>query len=398
MKQVSNSLLTLCLIPFNKMPGAGLPRDNTYAAGRHLTPFFVHQGNLLKYRSILLSLSCPPRSLVRSRMGEGRIRNLLHAICFILLVVSVISMTAPNASADTLVVDLKGEAVVESDVVLLKDIANLHGTDSRLLAKLATLNIDRSPDFGKITILGRQQIMEAIQKAVGSIPDGTVTGSQVVQIKCKGRQVSAAEITPLLKSYLLESTPWKESEFEIRSIGDLKGIEVPASGAELRLSSKATTVGRKRILAQIEVLQAGKYLRSFWIAAEVYARADIVTAARQIPPGNTITGEDVLQKSTEIADLHASYVRKLEDVLEKVSRHSFSPGDPLTRESLSDPYLVKSGEMVRLRLERDGIVLTSLAKAEQDGRLGQIIRVRNVDFLKVLRAQVTGRAEVKMQF
>ncbi|MBP1623989.1 MAG: Chaperone for flagella basal body P-ring formation, partial [Acidobacteria bacterium] len=66
-------------------------------------------------------------------------------------------------------------------------------------------------------------------------------------------------------------------------------------------------------------------------------------------------------------------------------------------ESFADPLLVRSGEIVRIRLERDGITLTSLAKAQQDGVLGQFIRVRSVDFPAFMKAKVTGRLEVKMQ-
>ena len=49
---------------------------------------------------------------------------------------------------------------------------------------------------------------------------------------------------------------------------------------------------------------------------------------------------------------------------------------PLTSEAFSDPFLVHHGETVQLRLERNGILLTSSARAEQDGRLGQVIVVR----------------------
>jgi flagellar basal body P-ring formation protein FlgA len=397
MKQVSNSLLTLCLNPFSRIPEAEVPRDRALTAGRHLTPFFVHQGNKRKYRSILLITSCPPRNLVRSGMGEGRIRSLLYGMCLSLIVLLTISVSVCDIAAADLIIDLKEDATVESGKVLLKDIADLRGTDPVQLRKLEQLSLVQSPEFGSVTTLGRDRIKESIQAAFGPIPSGVITGSPIVQIRLKGRQVSASEIEPILKSHFSESTSWKESEIEIRAIGNLKGIEIPLSGAELRLSSRATISGQRRILAPIEVLQDGKILRNFWVSAEVCVRADVVTAARRIAPGKIITAEDIEKKNTEISDLRVTYAGKPEEVIGKISRRHYSPGDPLTRNSFSDPYLVRNGETVRLRLERDGIVLTSLVKAEQDGRFGQIIRVRNADFSTVLKAQVTGRAEVKVQ-
>jgi flagellar basal body P-ring formation protein FlgA len=397
MKQVSNSLLTLCLHPFSRIPEVEVPRDRIFATGRHLTPFFVHQGNKQNYRSILLSLSCSPRSLVRSWLGEGRIRSLLYGVCLSLFVLLTISVPVRSIAAADLVINLREDAAVDSGKVFLKDIADVRGGDAAQLQKLEALDLGSSPVFGSVTTLGRGRIKELIQAAFGPISSSAITGAQVVQIRLKGRQVGAADIVPILKSHFSESTSWKESEIEVRAIGNLKGIEIPPSGAELRLSSLAPINGQKRILAPIEVLQDGKNLRNFWVSAEVYVHADVVTAAKRIIPGKIIEAEDIEKKNKEITDLRAAYAGRPEDIIGKISRRNFSPGDPLTRDSFSDPYLVRNGEIVRLRLERDGVVLTSLAKAEQDGRLGQIIRVRNIDFSRVLKAQVTGRAEVKMQ-
>jgi flagellar basal body P-ring formation protein FlgA len=397
MKQVSNSLLTLCLHPFSSIPEVEIPRDRTFATGRHLTPFFVHQGNKQNYRSILLSLSCSPRSLVRSWLGEGRIRSLLYGIFLSLFVLLTISVPVRSIAAADLVIILREDAAVDSGNVLLKDIADVRGGDASQLRKLEELSLGSSPVFGSVTTLDRGRIHDSIQAKFGPISSSAITGSQVVQIRLKGRQVGAADIVPILKSHFSESTSWKEPEIEVRAIGNLKGIEIPPFGADLRLSSSAAIIGQKRILAPIEVLQDGKNLRNFWVSAEVYVHADVVTAARRIIPGKIITAEDIEKKNAEITNLRAAYAGRPEDVIGKISRSNFSPGDPLTRDSFSDPYLVRNGETVRLRLERDGVVLTSLAKAEQDGRLGQIIRVRNIDFSTVLRAQVTGRAEVKMQ-
>jgi flagella basal body P-ring formation protein FlgA len=123
----------------------------------------------------------------------------------------------------------------------------------------------------------------------------------------------------------------------------------------------------------------------------------VLTAARKIVSGRAVSADDIEKRLTEITDLRGLYTRNPEDVLGKVSRRGLLAGDLLTRDNFSDPVMVRHGETVRLRLERDGIMLTSLATAEQDGRLGQFIRIRSADFSAFLKAQVTGRAEVRMQ-
>ena len=69
---------------------------------------------------------------------------------------------------------------------------------------------------------------------------------------------------------------------------------------------------------------------------------------------------------------------------------------PLTREVLSNPVVVHSGETVRVRLERGTIVLSATARAEQDGKLGEMIRIRDLEFSKPLKATIIGRGEVRI--
>jgi flagellar basal body P-ring formation protein FlgA len=310
---------------------------------------------------------------------------------------SLLSMAPAIWAADPLIINLREDAAIRAEKIYLSDIADLRGPNADQLEKLARVDLGSTPAFGDTVFLSRQLIGEIIQKKAGPIPADCFAGASAVQIRLQGKQISEAEIASLLRTHLLNTTSWNESEFIIRSIANAKGFEIPPAEAELKVLSKAALTGQKNISVPVEVLYQGKSLRSIWVTAEVVVRADVLTATNKMLPGKVITPEDVARQSVTISDLRASYFRNPEELLGKVSRRIFSAGEPLTRESFTEPMLVKTGETVRLRLERDGIVLTSLAKAEQDGKLGQMIRVRNIDFSTLLKAQVTGRAEVRLQ-
>lgn len=397
MKQVSDSLLTRC--PILKLPDASaFPRDTAGANGRHFTPFFVHRWDAGILSCILPGLSCPPRSYVRSRLGEGRIRSLLHRLRHGWLVALVIlpSILMLNG-ADKLVINLKEEAAVSSNTILLKDVADLENIDPESRRILAQTALGPAPEFGSATILTRNQIQERIQKGAAPSAEAAFSGAGAVQVRVQGKPADSSEIASILKSDLLKKNQWKDAEIGIRFLSGVKGIELPPDGAELRFSSNPTIVGRNRILVPIEVVHAGKILRCFWVTAEVSVRAATLVASRNIAVNKVIAPDDFVQTVTEIRDLRAAYVVRPEEILGKASRRNFSAGDPLTREAFSDPFLVRHGETVQLRLERNGIVLTTLARAEQDGKLGQVISVRNLDFSAILKAQVTGRAAVKLE-
>jgi len=398
MKQASNSLLILHSIPFMAMLGLpSLPRDNSERQTRRLIPFIIRRESRRHHRSVL-QVSCSPRSLVRSRLGEERIRSLFQGLFGLLLsfcLAAPLAIGSPNIA--NLTIELKPDATVQSDVILLKDVAELAGPDSARVRQLGLIEIGSSPTFGSVRTLSRYQIAEAVQNALGRLPVESITGASAVQIKVQGRPVAPNEIIELVKSYLVKTGNWNEAEIRIDSIGNLNGIEVPPGKCILQISSNGLMLGHKNILAPVEIVQNGKVLRSYWIAVGVRIKTDILTAAKKIASGNAITADAVSKTSVEITDLRTSYARNPENVIGKIASKVFSPGDLLTNDAVLEPFLVKHGDIINLRLQRNGIILNSTVRAQQDGRLGQVIRVRNSDFSSVLKVQVTGPAQGVLQ-
>jgi flagellar basal body P-ring formation protein FlgA len=398
MKQASNSLLILHTIPFMTMLGlSSLPRDNYERQTRRLTPFIIRrEGGKSQY--FALPVSCSPRSIVRSWLGEERIRSLFHSFFCLFLgafTVGPFAMGAPNV--DVFSIALQSEAAVQSDVILLKDVAELTGKDSIRIQQLGQIKLGSAPAFGSVRTFSRYQITEAVRNEGGSLPTEGITGANAVQIRFQGRPADPKEIMELLRSHLVTMRRWQESEIRVDSIGNLSGIELPPGPCKLQISSNGLMFGHRNVLVTVEIMQNGRVLRSFWITAGVRISAGILTAARKISSGESVAQDALLKKNVEIADLRADYARNPEDVIGKMAIKTILPGEPLTLDVVKEPFLIKHGETVNLRLERNGIILNSTGRAEQDGRLGQVIRVRNIVFSTVLKAQVTGRAQAVLQ-
>jgi flagellar basal body P-ring formation protein FlgA len=317
---------------------------------------------------------------------------LLFIGCLIAFVVSIQSVF----SADNLVVNLNERISVQSEIIVLKDIADLQGTDSEQIEKLAQTPLGSAPRPGVVSTLSRSQILDRIKKAQASIPEIRFSGAEVVQIKVQSRLAEPEEISRIIKEYLAQTSVWKESDIDIQSIERTQGIELSAN-MHLQISSRLPITGRGKIIIPIEIVQGSQVLRNVWVSVRIRINAGILTASKQIRTGKVIGMEDVVVSAANIDDLQSTYLSKPDEVVGKISERNFSPGDPLTREGFSDPLLIKRGDAIQLRLERSGLVITAQGRAEQNGRLGQIIRVRNLEFSNLLNAQVTGPAEARVQ-
>lgn len=379
------------------MPDSRAPLSGTGASGCRFTPIFVCQESIRKYRFFPLGMSSPHHSIFRFRAGEGGIRGLLRAMILALLLPAVCPAgTAAGASSHGLRVLLREEAAIGLPGVFVRDVAILEGPDARQLDALGGIRLADTPAYGETLLLTRHQVGETIRAAAGVLPHGSLAGAPAVRVRVRGTRVTVADIEPLLESCLSEKAPWKGAEVSLLDVNNIQGMELPPEGT-LRLGAGDAVLGKESILASLEMLQAGRSVQKVWITAYIGVRARVLTPVRKIRRGATVAPEDVETRVLKIPDLRAAYARLVEDAVGKVSRRTLLPGDPLPCEALEEPLLVRNGETVRLRLERGGIALTTLARAEQDGRLGDSIRVRNIDFSAVIRARVSGRAEVRVQ-
>jgi len=190
---------------------------------------------------------------------------------------------------------------------------------------------------------------------------------------------------------------WRGADIRVELAAEVKSADLPAAGESLRIAPEGLKIGRRNVIAPVEVLRDGRPVRSFWVPATVHVKAVAVTAARKIAAGETLSAADVRESVMETADLGADWATSAGDVLGKTARRGFAAGDLLPASEFVQPLLVKRGDTVALRLQRGGIVLESSARALEDGRMGEVVKVRGMDSSSVLRARVSGPAAVAMQ-
>ena len=204
---------------------------------------------------------------------------------------------------------------------------------------------------------------------------------------------AAEEISAIIRAEITAMTEWNDADIRVEITGEIKS----APDESFRLAPEGLTIGRRNVLAPVEVIQGGKTMRTFWVPAVVHVSRNAVVASRKIALGEIITEDNVCESRIETTDINSVLTLSLKDITGKIARRSFAAGEPLPQELFSEPLLVRRGDMVSLRLERSGIALTSAARAAENGRFGDVIRVKNVDFSSVVRARVTGPAEVSIQ-
>lgn len=138
------------------------------------------------------------------------------------------------------------------------------------------------------------------------------------------------------------------------------------------------------------------------IVALMLAAAPALAAPRVYPapaqviyPGEKI--DDAMLADVSAAnDAPFDAVVSRADLVGKVARRTLLPGQPISSFAVEAPRAVSVGAQVRLIYRQDGLNIATTAQALQNGYVGQVVQVRNLDSGQVVTGAVQPDGSVRV--
>jgi flagella basal body P-ring formation protein FlgA len=107
-----------------------------------------------------------------------------------------------------------------------------------------------------------------------------------------------------------------------------------------------------------------------------------------------ITKEHIEMQFFAATKVRQDTVLEADQLIGKSPRHMISPNRPIRTGELTTPPVLEKGATVSMRYQTPYMQITTTGEAQQDGSVGQVIRVRNPDSNKVVRAKIVSPQEV----
>jgi flagella basal body P-ring formation protein FlgA len=123
---------------------------------------------------------------------------------------------------------------------------------------------------------------------------------------------------------------------------------------------------------------------------------DVVVASKAMLKGQKIDESAITFQKHNIARLKNGYYSKNSALQQLQARRNLVRGAVLTPSNLSPLLMVRSGQQVTLVLSYNGLQIKSTGKALQSATLGQLVRVRNSQSLKIVEGVVAGEGLVRI--
>jgi len=291
-------------------------------------------------------------------------------------------------------ISFKEQAEVTTDYITLGDIVSFD-EESALTSSLATKVVVQSPEPGDNLIIDSVSIRDQIMRKTRLSIYTQWTGSPKVTVSRPGQQILPKKLLGAIRSYLQEhkhELPQAEVSFVPRSLpipfmvsqGKLDIEVIPSNPAILKST-------RFSIICRVE----GKVEKNFSIQGELRALAPVVIATDSLrrgailTPGNT---KNVVKDLTE----HDDPCTDQRLILGKRLKRSVRAQAVINASDVEIPPMIKRGQLVKIIFYQGSLYLTATGVARTDGKLNQIIRVRNASSNKLIQGRVTAPGVVEV--
>lgn len=124
------------------------------------------------------------------------------------------------------------------------------------------------------------------------------------------------------------------------------------------------------------------------------ALVELPVLGRPLAPGEIVRQGDLQWITVRSGRLQPESLTDPEQLLGAEARKRLLPGRVLTARDLGPPLLVRRGRPVRLVYLQPGLRLTALGTVQDDGALGDLVRVVNADSRQQLQGTASGPDEV----
>ena len=127
------------------------------------------------------------------------------------------------------------------------------------------------------------------------------------------------------------------------------------------------------------------------------AELDLPVPRATIYPGDTIADDGLIARAFIAHTVARGAVFETRQaVVGKVARRTLLQGQPIPIAGTRDPYIVAQGSLALVVFETSGLTITTNAMALQNGGVGDVVTLRNVDSGNIIKGTVAADGTVRL--
>ena len=319
---------------------------------------------------------------------------MIKTVSLILIALICFGLTARAAGRPEVSIPAEVE-ISQRELLRLGDIAEVQNGDEALLAMLNGIIL--RPDARELLLSQHFDAKEILQKMRSALEENPALKKQNPAFK-----------VPSVVKVNFSTTPISRQEV-VRKITNT--LKTQCADCEYRITIQSTPTPDSKVwdldLAQLSgqggfmlpIREGGRDNGSKsnkWISGTIRVSKLTPVTTRLIIQGERVQTQDLRMSMTDITFAKDGALR-IEDIAGQLASRSLSVGSPVWSSDLKREPATKRGQIVKALLGDDTFEITTSLQAEDNGFIGDVIKLKNPETQKILSGLVIEKGVVKLQ-
>jgi len=282
---------------------------------------------------------------------------------------------------------------VSNETFTLGEIAVVRSPDDELERKMSSIVMGRTPQSGEKTVIDRRTIRSRLAANRISASRVRLTGAEKVTVTCNESLINARRLIDAAEQFLAARRPGP-SGCSWRLVRKPRDLAVyPAKDIQLRCRL-AKSAPRGYVTVDVVAFSGERELAATMLLFKLAYPVPQAVAVKDIAAGEMLTQANTQVRVVNVereasADWSPPYGMVATRAIP--AGRIISPG--LIRKEKPE-VVVQRNHTVQMKIEAPGFTITGLGLALQDGRPGEMIKVRNADSKRIVTAKVAADGTV----
>ncbi len=286
----------------------------------------------------------------------------------------------------------------DADPILLGQIVTIESAADDVKARLEKIKIGRAAQAGRTRSISRDYILLRLRQS-GFDPAGfDIRIPPKVSVRRSAVKVSREEMEMMVRDHLLALPTTGQAQVNITAVRIKGDVLLPKGAIQHEVQPQFQSAPSRMLPVAIVFKVDGRYVRKVSALVSLEIMQNVVVSRRPIPRLKIISADDVMLRQVNTAGLPDSFYRATADVIGKRARRAIGMNAELHANMVETPPVVAKGDRVLIVAESGNLRITAMGEVKHTGKVGEQVRVVNLDSKKTVMAQVVDHRTVRVAF
>jgi flagella basal body P-ring formation protein FlgA len=301
------------------------------------------------------------------------------------------------AVADPLIIRLTDTSTVVGPNISVGEVADLIGAGNGNSERVRRLIVGKAAPAGDTAIITQQYIKICLRREGFSLSDFDFEGADASKVLTQSQEFYPSKLLPEIKKFVLKQVREESGNVDVKLAGQDKKIILPAGEIEsnFRPTFSGKYEGSVILTAELEINDRLQKVLPLHIDIQIFH--PVVVTTRRVEKGDKFTADNVALVRTPTSKILLGSLSQLNYVTGRTAAVPLVPGVVLRISDIFDPPAIVHGSIVQAIVRYGNVELRVDARAIEDGKAGDNIRVENTDSHKVLKGKVLDEKTVLIE-